>query len=75
MRTYAVVLGGIVVGELDAIGILEARKVARDKWPEAEVIPQKAGKQLSKKKRHNLIRGAYIHAAQIRGIFTREDDE
>lgn len=74
MSTYAVVLGGIVVGELDAIGILEARRVARDKWPEAEVIPQKAGKKLSKQKRHNLIRGAYINAARVRGIFTGEDD-
>ena len=74
MSTYSLILGGIVVGELDAVGILEARKIARDRWPTAEVVPLKAGKKLSKKKRHNLIRGAYIHAAQLRGIF-EEDDE
>lgn len=73
MSTYSVVLNGIIVGELDEVGILEARKVARRSWPTAEVIPQKAGKKLSKKKRHELVRGAYIHAAQLRGIF--EDDK
>jgi hypothetical protein len=64
-----------VVGELDAIGILEARKLARARWSEAEVVPVKAGRKLSKRKRHNLLRGAYIHAAQLRGVFEDNDDE